>query len=96
MNRIHRIGQKAAIVRVRKFIVVDSVEEKIVNLQRKKKVRISSMLVCSLIGFYTILVSVTSSPKQGMANEILSDVDGEGQLESSKPNLEDFKLIFGR
>jgi len=69
VNRIHRIGQKAAIVRVRKFIVGDSVEEKIVNLQRKKK---------------------------GMANEILSDVDGEGQPESSKPNLEDLKLIFGK
>ena len=37
VNRIHRIGQRANVVRVRKFVVVDSVEEKIVNLQRKKK-----------------------------------------------------------
>ncbi len=37
VNRIHRIGQKAAVVRVRKFVVTDSVEEKIVSLQRKKK-----------------------------------------------------------
>ena len=38
INRIHRIGQQAKIVRVRKFVVTDSVEEKIVNLQGKKKV----------------------------------------------------------
>ena len=37
ISRIHRIGQKAEQVRVRKFIVTDSVEEKIVNLQHKKK-----------------------------------------------------------
>ncbi|KAL3756862.1 hypothetical protein ACHAWU_005124 [Discostella pseudostelligera] len=37
INRIHRIGQRAKIVRVRKFVVTDSVEEKIVNLQGKKK-----------------------------------------------------------
>mmetsp|Transcript_6355 Transcript_6355/g.13370 ORF Transcript_6355/g.13370 Transcript_6355/m.13370 type:complete len:1327 (+) Transcript_6355:185-4165(+) len=37
VNRIHRIGQKAKVVRVRKFVVTDSVEEKIVSLQRKKK-----------------------------------------------------------
>lgn len=37
VNRIHRIGQKAKVVRVRKFVVIDSVEEKIVSLQRKKK-----------------------------------------------------------
>jgi hypothetical protein len=30
-----------------------------------------------------------------MANEILSDVDGGGQLEGSKPTLEDFKQLFG-
>jgi DNA repair protein RAD5 len=38
INRIHRIGQQAKIVRVRKFVVTDSVEEKIVSLQGKKKV----------------------------------------------------------
>ena len=38
INRIHRIGQHAKVVRVRKFVVSDSVEEKIVNLQGKKKV----------------------------------------------------------
>ena len=37
INRIHRIGQKAKIVRVRKFVVNDSVEEKIVRLQQTKK-----------------------------------------------------------
>ncbi|KAL3806165.1 hypothetical protein ACHAXA_004494, partial [Cyclostephanos tholiformis] len=68
INRIHRIGQEAKTIRVRKFVVTDSVEEKIMNLQKKKKV---------------------------MANEILSDVDGGGQLEGSKPTLEDFKQLFG-
>ena len=37
INRIHRIGQKAEMVRVRKFVVQDSVEERIVELQRRKK-----------------------------------------------------------
>jgi DNA repair protein RAD5 len=37
INRIHRIGQKAEMLRVRKFVVEDSVEERIVELQRKKK-----------------------------------------------------------
>eukprot|EP00804_Cyclotella_cryptica_P000973 CCRYP_012323-RA/>CCRYP_012323-RA protein AED:0.21 eAED:0.21 QI:187/1/1/1/0.9/0.81/11/931/1333 len=37
INRIHRIGQQAELVRVRKFVVTDSVEEKIVKLQMKKK-----------------------------------------------------------
>ncbi|KAL7540398.1 hypothetical protein ACHAXR_010079 [Thalassiosira sp. AJA248-18] len=69
INRIHRIGQHAKVVRVRKFVVTDSVEEKIVSLQEKKK---------------------------GMANEILSDADSGGQLDSTKPTLEDFKLLFGR
>jgi len=69
ISRIHRIGQQAKVVRVRKFVVTDSVEEKIVNLQGKKK---------------------------GMANEILSDADSGGQLDSTKPTLEDFKLLFGR
>ena len=66
INRVHRIGQQAKTVRVRKFIVTDSVEEKIVGLQGKKK---------------------------GMANTILDGVD---QLDSYKPSLEDFKLLFGR
>lgn len=69
ISRIHRIGQQASIVRVRKFVVTDSVEEKIVDLQGKKK---------------------------GMSNEILSDVDQGGHLDSSKPTLEDFKLLFGK
>ena len=38
INRVHRIGQQAEVVRVRKFVVSDSVEEKIVTLQGKKKV----------------------------------------------------------
>jgi len=36
VNRIHRIGQQAKVVRVRKFIVLDSVEEKIVKMQERK------------------------------------------------------------
>jgi SNF2 family DNA or RNA helicase len=35
-NRIHRFGQSAALVRVRKFIVQESVEERIVELQKRK------------------------------------------------------------
>ena len=53
---------------MRKFVVADSVEEKIVSLQEKKK---------------------------GMANTIL-DGDGVDQLDSTKPSLDDFKLLFGR
>jgi SNF2 family DNA or RNA helicase len=37
INRIHRIGQTAPIVKVRKFIVSDSVEEKIVKMQHRKQ-----------------------------------------------------------
>lgn len=37
VSRIHRIGQTAKVVRVRKFIVTESVEERIVLLQRRKK-----------------------------------------------------------
>jgi len=36
INRIHRIGQTAKLVRVRKFVVENSVEERIVQLQNKK------------------------------------------------------------
>lgn len=35
--RIHRIGQTAKVVRIRKFVVEQSVEERIVELQRRKK-----------------------------------------------------------
>jgi len=44
INRIHRIGQKAAVVRVRRFVVSDSVEEKIIRLQEKKKSMASDIL----------------------------------------------------
>ena len=37
VNRIHRIGQTASVVRVRKFVVEDSVEERIIELQNRKK-----------------------------------------------------------
>lgn len=37
IHRIHRIGQTASVVRVRKFIVKHSVEERIVELQKRKK-----------------------------------------------------------
>jgi hypothetical protein len=43
INRIHRIGQQAEVVRVRKFVVEDSVEEKIVKLQMKKKVSLTKL-----------------------------------------------------
>lgn len=38
IDRVHRIGQTADIVRVRKFIVENTVEERIVELQGRKKV----------------------------------------------------------
>ena len=44
INRVHRIGQTADLVRVRKFIVEDTVEERIVELQRRKKDMASSVL----------------------------------------------------
>ena len=37
VSRIHRIGQTAEVVRVRQFVVKESVEERIVLLQRRKK-----------------------------------------------------------
>jgi SNF2 family DNA or RNA helicase len=37
VSRIHRIGQTAEVVRVRKFVVKNSVEERIVLLQHRKK-----------------------------------------------------------
>uniref|UniRef100_A0A7S1BPX1 Uncharacterized protein n=1 Tax=Corethron hystrix TaxID=216773 RepID=A0A7S1BPX1_9STRA len=37
INRIHRLGQMAKVVRVRKFVVENSVEEQIVTVQRRKK-----------------------------------------------------------
>ena len=36
LHRIHRIGQAASQVRVRKFVVADSVEERIIELQERK------------------------------------------------------------
>lgn len=44
INRIHRIGQTAELVRVRKFVVTDSVEEKIVKLQLRKEGMANSIL----------------------------------------------------
>ena len=66
INRVHRIGQTAEVIRVRKFIVTDSVEERIVELQGKKK---------------------------DMANEVYSDAN-RGTMASSKPTIDDFKMIF--
>jgi len=37
ISHIHRIGQTAKVVRIRKFVVEDSIEEHIVLLQRRKK-----------------------------------------------------------
>lgn len=44
INRIHRIGQTADKVRVRKFYVSNSVEQRIVQLQEKKK-RVASKIM---------------------------------------------------
>ncbi len=44
INRIHRIGQTADVVRVRKFVVSDSVEEKIVKMQERKMGMASEVL----------------------------------------------------
>lgn len=44
INRIHRIGQTAELVRVRKFVVTDSVEEKIAKLQLRKEGMANSIL----------------------------------------------------
>lgn len=44
VDRIHRIGQMAEKVRVRKFYVADSVEERIVELQERKKSVASKIL----------------------------------------------------
>jgi SNF2 family DNA or RNA helicase len=45
VDRIHRIGQTAEKVRVRKFCVRDSVEERILELQKRKK-NIASQVLC--------------------------------------------------
>ncbi len=37
IDRIHRIGQSAKKVYVRKFYVADSIEERIIELQKRKK-----------------------------------------------------------
>ena len=50
INRIHRIGQTAPIVRVRKFIVSDSVEEKIVKMQEQKRGMASEILSDKMTG----------------------------------------------
>lgn len=50
INRIHRIGQTAEIVRVRKFVVQDSVEEKIVAMQKRKKDMAGEVLGSSRMG----------------------------------------------
>ena len=44
VDRIHRIGQMAKKVRVRKFYVADSVEERIIELQERKKSVASKIL----------------------------------------------------
>jgi DNA repair protein RAD5 len=44
VDRIHRIGQTAEKVRVRKFYVANSVEERIVELQKRKKDMASAVL----------------------------------------------------
>lgn len=37
IDRIHRIGQSAKKIYVRKFYVADSIEERIIELQKRKK-----------------------------------------------------------
>jgi DNA repair protein RAD5 len=48
--RIQRIGQKAPIVRVRKFVVKNSVEEKIVKMQERKKGMVDDILSDDVTG----------------------------------------------
>ena len=67
INRIHRIGQTAKRVFVRKFYVADSIEERIMELQRRKK---------------------------NIASSALSDIDKMDASSSSRPSLDDFKLLF--
>jgi DNA repair protein RAD5 len=45
VDRIHRIGQTAERVRVRKFYVVNTVEERIVELQKRKK-NVANEVLC--------------------------------------------------
>lgn len=45
VDRIHRIGQTAKKVRIRKFYVANSVEERIVELQRRKK-NVANEVLC--------------------------------------------------
>jgi SNF2 family DNA or RNA helicase len=45
VDRIHRIGQTAGKVRVRKFYVANSVEERIVELQKRKK-NVATEVLC--------------------------------------------------
>ena len=59
INRVHRIGQQASVVRVRKFVVSDSVEEKIVTLQGKKKVRSNAERY--IMFYYTHLLKLSDS-----------------------------------
>ena len=58
INRVHRIGQQASVVRVRKFVVSDSVEEKIVTLQGKKKVSSNAE---RYYVYYTYLLKLSDS-----------------------------------
>jgi SNF2 family DNA or RNA helicase len=45
VDRIHRIGQTADKVRIRKFFVADSVEERIMELQKRKK-SVATKVLC--------------------------------------------------
>jgi SNF2 family DNA or RNA helicase len=44
IDRIHRIGQEAQTVRVRKFCVANSIEERILELQERKNTLASAAL----------------------------------------------------
>lgn len=65
INRIHRIGQKASIVRVRKFVCRNTVEERIVELQRRKAYVAS--------GIYNDDTGVVGSSKMSAASLSLED-----------------------
>ncbi len=62
INRIHRIGQTADVVRLRKFVVSDSVEEKIVKMQESK------------LGMASEVLSDKPSGIDGSSNPSLDDL----------------------
>jgi len=78
VNRIHRIGQLADVVRVRKFVVSDSVEERIVELQCRKK---------------HMADEIYDGARGGSDSDAAGSGDG-ATAGAAKLSLDDFRLIF--